>query len=310
MCIYSIAPAEIYKRMVQKRENAIHEFIVDLKKECIKNGKLKDVIYGYAVGDAMGVPYEFCKRDAFDCKDMVGNGTHNKPAGTWSDDTAMVLAGLDSLIQNNYEINEFDIKRKYKEWALDGKYAIDNDVFDIGNTIYNAIVLNDTSDESLSNGALMRIVPFVFTDYNYNKKNYDTPLEKIVQLTHKNYSISTICEEYLSVLTKLIYGKTLDYVLDEIYSYEYAYLKNNRNNIKSGGYIKDTFKAVIWSLVNSSNYKEAILNAVNLGGDTDTIAALTGALAGALYGYNDIPKEWIEKLRGKDIIDSIIQKSL
>lgn len=60
--------------------------------------QLRAAVYGQAVGDALGVPYEFQDRDSFACANMIGHGTHNQPAGTWSDDTSMMLATLDSLI--------------------------------------------------------------------------------------------------------------------------------------------------------------------------------------------------------------------
>ena len=74
------------------------------------------------------------------------------------------------------------------------------------------------------------------------------------------------------------------------------------SKIKSSGYVVDTLEAAIWSLLNSDSYRGTVLRAVNLGGDTDTIAAISGSLAGALYGYDDIPKEWIEKIIHKDKI--------
>lgn len=290
--------------------HAMHDFVIDINKEYIKKGKMKDIIYGCAVGDAMAVPYKYSKRDTFDCKDMVGNSTYNKPVGTWSNNTAIVLAMLDSIIENDYDVNECDITKKYKEWAFKGKYAIDNDVFDRDNTMYNAIVLDDVPETSLSNDILMRIMPLVFTDYNHKNKAGDTSLEKVIRIINSdNWSGAYVCREYLDTLRYLMYEKSLDFVLDQSFRYDYIFLKSNRKNIRSSRYIKDTFKSVIWSLVNSTNYKDAILNAVNLGGDTDTITSLTGALAGALYGYNDIPKDWIDKLRGKDIIDSIINKA-
>lgn len=57
-----------------------------------KTNTLKSAIYGLAVGDALGVPYEFKFRGAFECTDMIGYGTHNQPEGTWSDDTRVPLA--------------------------------------------------------------------------------------------------------------------------------------------------------------------------------------------------------------------------
>jgi len=77
-------------------------------------------------------------------------------------------------------------------------------------------------------------------------------------------------------------------------------------SIKSSGYVLDSIEAAIWSLVNTENYRECILKAVNLGGDTDTIAAIAGGLAGLYYGYNAIPDEWLSALMRREWLEETI----
>ena len=76
--------------------------------------------------------------------------------------------------------------------------------------------------------------------------------------------------------------------------------------MRSSGYVVDTLGASLWCALNSWSYEEAVLAAVNLGGDSDTTACVTGALAGIEYGFRNIPDEWIETLRGKDVIESCL----
>ena len=94
---------------------------------------------------------------------------------------------------------------------------------------------------------------------------------------------------FANILSKDIYRKTVD-------------------EIKSSGYVIDTLEAVIWCLLNTENYKDAVLKAVNLGDDTDTIAALTGGLAGLAYGLESIPKKWIDCIADKMNVCNIIQR--
>ncbi len=75
--------------------------------------------------------------------------------------------------------------------------------------------------------------------------------------------------------------------------------------IRCGGYVVDTLEAALWCLLNTDNYKECVLKAVNLGSDTDTTATVAGGLAGLYYGFDEIPQDWIEKLKGKEIIDEV-----
>ena len=87
------------------------------------NRKLYDAILGLAIGDALGVPFEFKKRGTFLCTDMVGYGTHSQPQGTWSDDTSMVLATLDSLKSNNGQIVPEDMFVRFNHWLQNSDYT-------------------------------------------------------------------------------------------------------------------------------------------------------------------------------------------
>lgn len=79
----------------------------------------------------------------------------------------------------------------------------------------------------------------------------------------------------------------------------------SRTNIKSSGYIVDTLEAVIWCLLTTNSYSTCVLQAVNLGGDTDTIAAIVGGLAGILYGFSAIPNKWISSIAQYKTIDAM-----
>jgi ADP-ribosylglycohydrolase len=77
--------------------------------------------------------------------------------------------------------------------------------------------------------------------------------------------------------------------------------------ILSGGYVVHTLEAAIWCLGTTSSFKEAVLKAINLGDDTDTVGAITGALAGMYYKMEGIPEDWLEKIARKDKVDELIK---
>ena len=100
--------------------------------------KLYCGIMGLVVGDALGVPFEFSRRDTFSVTDMVGYGTHYQPAGTWSDDSSMALATLDSFVQ----LGKLDLKHlmdQFVNWAEHDCFTAHGDAFDIGGTTMRAI---------------------------------------------------------------------------------------------------------------------------------------------------------------------------
>lgn len=267
------------------------------------NEKLKAAVYGFAVGDALGVPYEFKERDTFHCRDMIGFGTWNQPPGTWSDDTSMVLATCDSIRECG-NINPYSIMWKFVSWRYHGNYTAHGNVFDVGGTTERAIAnfalsglpigATGLQDEySNGNGSLMRILPLAFVP------DADcTDVENVSKLTHAHAKSVQACCEYVYYCKKLL--ENPDFLVPGRITEKY------RRDIISTGYVVTSLEAALWCFGVSESYPEAVLEAVNLGGDTDTIAALTGALAALKWGIEGIPKHWIDALANKKLIDSCL----
>lgn len=265
------------------------------------NRQLKDAIYGFAVGDALGVPYEFKSRGSFICTDMIGYGTHLQPAGTWSDDTSMTLATCAS-IKECKKIDIADIRKRFVFWSRSGAYTAGNEVFDIGGTTAEALITGKgMADEwSNGNGSLMRILPLAFIPCS-NKE-----ITAVSAITHAHPISIHACMIYVDIARKLLDGKQLSECIDEeSIPFERLNLLQQlkESDIRSTGYVVDTLEAALWCLLHTDNYRDAVIRAVNLGSDTDTIAAVCGGLAGIMYGYDDIPKDWIARLRNKELID-------
>lgn len=266
--------------------------------------KLKDAIYGLAVGDALGVPFEFKERNSFECTDMIGYGTHNQPEGTWSDDTSMTLATCISIKNKGYA-DLTDICCQFEKWLFNNAYTPFNEVFDCGNTCYCAIQdkCGQTDEWSNGNGSLMRIIPLAFI-----KEISDKTIEDVSAITHAHNISKDICVKYIHIAKDLLDGINLKDAIKKETSNEFfdELLKCNEDNIISGSYVVDSFKTSLWCLLKTDNYKDCVLKAVNLGHDTDTTAAIAGGLAGIMYGYDNIPKDWIEKLQRKDLIEECL----
>lgn len=269
--------------------------------------KLKDAIYGLAVGDALGVPFEFNHRGTFHCKDMIGHGTWNQVAGTWSDDTSLTLATCDS-IRVNKSINPEDIMLRFSKWLTNSQYTAHSHTFDVGMTTRQAIQrflqgipvnkCGGAKWEENGNGSLMRILPLAFID-----GCSDNMIMRVSSLTHAHEFSVYYCIEYVNIAKKLLAGNSIKEALGD----RYKYIKRlKRRKIQSGGFVEHTFYAALWCLVHTRNYKDCVLTAVNLGEDTDTTAAVAGGLAGIVYGYDSIPKKWIDKLQNKELIDTCI----
>ena len=208
-------------------------------------------------------------------------------------------------------------------------------MFDVGNTcslaIENYVVgkksyleCGRSAERDNGNGSLMRIHPVVLYLANKNMA-IDQKIEIVhtmSALTHAHDRSKIGCGIYAFILWELLNNPTMSAIKDglskaerfyegkaELVHYrrlfERTFIITPRNSIKSGGYIVDTLEAAVWCLLNTNNYKDAVLKAVNLGDDTDTVAAVTGGLAGALYGYDAIPREWCKILIKRDLIEEM-----
>ena len=255
---------------------------------------LRDAIFGLAVGDALGVPYEFRPRGSFTCTGMVGYGTHDQPAGIWSDDTSMTLATCDSIRACGC-VDTADMLERFRAWIDGGAYAIDGVVFDYGNTTARALAAGTgcAGERDNGNGSLMRIAPLAFTDAT------DDEVRAVSAITHAHPVSAETCVEMVRVMRALAAGAS---PAEAVPDYE-VLLAASEKDLGSGGFVRDTYCAALWCLVVSGSYEECVLRAVNLGDDTDTTAAVAGALAGIAYGADAIPATWMEVLRGRDIIE-------
>lgn len=302
--------------------------------------KIKSVIIGHAVADALGVPVEFCEREELienPVTDMMGYGTYDVPAGAWSDDTSMSLCALDAMSHEGWKWD--DIMNNFADWLENGKYTPTGETFDVGRTCLKAIVsycsgesdstnCGRTDERSNGNGSLMRINPFVLYAY-VNNMHFDKWLEFIKNasaLTHAHDCSKLGCLIYAFVLFHLLGDSNKDsidlglrraechlgdYLEIERYKrlWRSGFVNLSESEIKSTGYVVDSLEAALWCLLTTDNYRDCVLKAVNLGGDTDTIAAVSGGLAGALYGYDSIPVEWRNTLIKREYIEEICERA-
>ena len=314
--------------------------------------KIKAVMIGHAVGDALGVPVECCEREELDkspVTDMRGFGSHPVPAGAWSDDTSMSLAALDSLAKG--EIDYFEIMQNFAKWIEAGEYTPTGESFDMGRTCLHSIVhfvkkcrladgtyrlptdfdvtsCGQTGEYANGNGSLMRIHPFVLYAYARQMpiEEWLEMIAKASALTHNHDRAKIGCLIYTFVLMRLLKDgckcgigeglKEAERYLGacaELAAYERIFRsdfdKLPREEIKSSGYVVDTLEAALWCLLTTDNYCDCVLKAVNLGGDTDTVASVAGGLAGALYGYDSIPAKWKDALIKKDYIEEMCERA-
>lgn len=266
---------------------------------------------GLAIGDAVGTTVEFRTRDTFEpVTDMVGKGPFNLPAGYFTDDTSMALCLAESLIEHP-ELDRNDLLNRFSKWYREGVNSPTGRCFDIGGTTSSAIVnwektgsvLNNTGSWDAGNGSIMRLAPAVIKYHNDSDRAIATAIMQ-GETTHGSVEACDSCDLLARVLliayatddkNAVLSVDAQDHWADSVKNI-LTTLDVSRDEVKSSGYVIHTLHAALWCFKNTDNFRDAILLATNLGGDADTVAAVTGQIAGAYYGMSGIPIMWLDKL--------------
>jgi len=301
---------------------------------------IKSVLFGIAVGDALGVPVEFENRRVRlnnPVTDMIGYGTYNLPPGTFSDDSSLTFC-LAEALTSGFDLNT--IGQNFVKWLYKNYWTPRGNVFDVGIATRQAIdrlakgVRPDLAGgfdvSSNGNGSLMRISPLLFylLDKPINERYEMT--KQVSSITHGHIRSVIACFYYLEFARQLfehkdkfeIYTNLQTEITTHLTSLSIdpievalfdRLLKQNiheltEDNIFSSGYVLHTLEASIWCLLTTDNYKDAVLKAVNLGEDTDTTGAVTGGLAGLLYGFENIPSNWVKQIARHDDIANLADR--
>ena len=263
-------------------------------------------IFGLVVGDALGAPVEFKARGSFDpIVDYISCDQWNLPAGSWTDDTSMTLALMDSITFSN-GIDPKNQLQCYVDWYLHGFYSVNGKCFDIGDTtrlaLDNFIHTNDIrspySDKAFSgNGSLMRHLPVPLFTFQFRDPRLMIRASDITSsTTHSSKPCCDSCYEFSEIIWHILCG------LSKTVSFNGNIPEFDEKNVISSGYVVDTLELAKWCFITTNSFEECVLKAVNYGGDADTLAAVSGALAGCYYGFPSIPDRFLKGLAKPDYI--------
>ena len=302
--------------------------------------QIKAALFGVAVGDALGVPVEFQSRDQIrlhPVTDMTGFGTHLQPPGTWSDDSSLTFC-LAEALTHDFSLDR--VGEHFVRWYQGNYWTAHGEVFDIGIGTRRAIVkLSDgvkahlaggTDESDNGNGSLMRVLPLLFYAKDKPIRERYELVRDVSSITHGHIRSVVACFYYLEFARLIIEGqpkeeayKQLQYAVPNflisvgVHSMEIQQFDRllkgeiytlDDVQIESGGYVLHTLESSIWCVMNTSNYRDAVLRAVNLGRDTDTTGAVTGGLAGLIHGCDGIPPQWISQLARRDDIYDLAER--
>ena len=286
-------------------------------------------LLGLAVGDAVGTTLEFCARDAQPrLEDMVGGGPFDLPPGTWTDDTSMALALADSLAATGSDaVDCRDLMDRFVRWWQQGAYSPVGQCFDIGNATRQALArYRDTGDplagstdpRSAGNGSLMRLAP-VALRFLHDRPRLIVAAADQSRTTHAAEEAVDACRAFAALLADAIAGspraellapRTFEGAPGVARILAGSWRGRARDTIRSSGYVVHTLEAAIWSVARTADFRGAVLLAANLADDADTVAAVTGQLAGAIHGLSGIPEPWLARVAWRGRLVEAAQRLL
>jgi ADP-ribosyl-[dinitrogen reductase] hydrolase len=275
---------------------------------------------GLAVGDALGTTLEFTRRDSQPpLTDIVGGGPFRLKPGEWTDDTSMAICLAESLIAFP-ELNETDLMERFVRWRDHGENSVNGRFFDIGGATSAALtrflrdgnpIAGSTDPETAGNGSLMRLAP-VALRWIGDPDAAVTAGRRQSATTHAAPAAVEACAFFAEVLVQAIRTGNKAAALAErsaaqsdVDRVAHGSWDRDREQICSSGYVIDTLEAAFWAVSRASSFEEAVLLAANLGDDADTVAAVTGQLAGAIWGLSGIPNRWLEILAQRDRLERL-----
>lgn len=286
-------------------------------------------LLGLATGDALGTALEFKRPGAFQpIQDMVGGGPFQLQPGEWTDDTSMALCLAESLVERK-RFDPADQLKRYVRWWKEGYLSSDGRCFDIGNTVRAALArfcktgeayCGSTDPNSAGNGSLMRLAP-VPLFYAGDPEQAIERSGDSSRTTHAAREAVDACRYFGGLLCAAVNGAGKEDILVEGYCPipDYwesrplapaieriargSFKRKKPPEIRAGGYVVECLEAALWALYHDGgSFRDGCLMAVNLGDDADTVGAVYGQLAGALYGAEAIPAPWREKLAKRELI--------
>ena len=264
--------------------------------------RVKGMLWGLVVGDCLGSPIQFSGKDSHPwITEMEPCPVFRLPAGYWTDDSSMAMCVMDSYIRKEgYDLK--DIGATFCKWLKTGYLSsVEGRSFDVGGATYSSCtrlakgsLVNGTED-SQGNGSIMRFAPSYLIARKLGRAEV---MHEVSDLTHASKRVREVVDRFAGVLDEHMSGKRT--------TAKSAY--NTREEVNNSGWAVSTLEAALWAFETTDNFKDGMIAAVNLGGDSDSIGAVYGQVAGTFYGFDAIPERWVKAVKTWRKVDEQIER--
>jgi len=259
--------------------------------------RFRGALLGLALGEALAAPAQLSKPGSFaPIRDLIGGGPFDLAPGSWTDDTAMALLLGQSVLECR-GCDPLDQLSRFRRWQRDGEGSLCGECLGITASVSRALVDGEASDNVRDGAdALVRVAPLVLWHYA-DEQALMKELEPMMRVTCRESSTLDTLTEFASVMHGAIRGKPFN-DSDRSRSADMTPSRNETEASRALAIVKE-------SMHEAKNWKDAVLRAVNRGGDADVYGATTGQLAGAVFGVESIPAGWLAMLAGRPMIEEL-----
>jgi ADP-ribosyl-[dinitrogen reductase] hydrolase len=290
--------------------------------------RVSGTLLGLACGDALGRPVEFrsaaqIEREFGQLDAMIGEGTHNQPAGTITDDTALALRIARSLVKQG-RFDGADVADQFVEWYQSGPFDIGLMTADALQRIANgtpweeagpAVWEDRPEGQNAGNGSIMRCAPYAIA-FSEDSEQLVSVSQASSRITHADPRCTYGCAVLNLTLAGLLHDRdtplttALDHVRSEapdelVDALDPIADRQLLEDLQNTGYVVHSLQTALHDGLTSETAADAIVTAVNRGGDTDTIGAIAGAVAGARFGAGELPERWLETINQREELDRL-----
>lgn len=301
--------------------------------------RVKEGIIGSAIGDALGTTTKGQAREyllehpVLKMTPCIKKGI---PKGAWGDSTSLMVATTYAITKRGLDYDY--IAENCVSWFTSNRFCSVGESFGIGRTTLKSLIRFTQRQKSATecgeglikdngNSALKMVLPlaYYFIANKETKENVYTTIKNVCSITHRHEISICACYIYVHYAMFLLNGNNKFAAIKKLKTLDYSMFSNNTleyfsrilvgnlseldiDEINSTSFVVDTLESIIWCFIKSDNYKDCIIATTNIGDDTSSIGALTGALAGIYYGTNKIPKDWYDNVRRKDYLTTISEE--
>lgn len=255
--------------------------------------RIRGALLGLALGESLSLPTQLRRSGTFSpIKDLFGGGPFDLPRGAWADETALMLCVASSLLDRN-GLDVSDQLEAFRRWQRLGENSATGECLGITASVSRTLV-EGVPDRAVVDGsdALTRLAPIVVWHLVDDDHRLECDIEAAVRVTSHQDSTLQQAQAFAAILRAALLGASHRTLCEQIAGSAWPQTDSGR-----------LLAIATQSFCSSAQWKDAVLEAINHGGDSDVLGALSGQLAGAHYGVEGIPSAWLDSLAERDLIE-------